>query len=281
MTDLWAVLQQGYMQRAILAGLIVGITCPVIGLFLVLRRLSLIGDGLGHVAFAGVAAGWLVGLYPLISAAILAVLGALGIERMRSWRRDYGDLSLAMVFYSGIALGAVLTSLSRRLTVALLGYLFGSILTVTETDLIIIGLASATVLIAVWLFGKELFAVAYDEDIARVSGLPVARLNYLIVFLAAITVVAALRVVGILLVAGMLVIPVAASLQIARGFAWTMSLSIVFGVASVLAGLLAAYSFDLAPGGAIVTTAILLFILSSIGREIVARRHRRPKIGTA
>lgn len=272
------MLELEFMRLALATGAIVGVLAPAVGFFLVQRQLSLIGDGIGHVAFAGVAAGWLVGIYPLISAAILAVLGALGIERMRSWRRDYGDLSLAIVFYSGIALGVVLTSLSRRLTVALLGYLFGSILTVTETDLLIIGAASAAVLIAVWLFGKEMFAVAYDEDIARVSGLPVTWLNYLIVFLAAITVVASLRVVGILLVAGMLVIPVAAALQIARSFTAALTLAVGFGITSVLAGLAAAYALDLAPGGAIVSTAILIFVISSLLREIMTRRRKRAAI---
>lgn len=267
MNDFLAVLEQGYMQRAILAGLLVGLTCPAIGLFLVLRRLSLIGDGLGHVSFAGVAAGWLIGIHPLISAAIFAVAGALGIERLRAWHREHGDLGLAIIFYAGIALGVVLTSLSRRLTVNLLGYLFGSILTVGDLDLIIIGAAGGLVLIALFLLGKELFALALDEDVARVSGIPATALNYLIVLLAALTVVAALRVVGILLVAGMLVIPVAASLQLARSFRATQVLALGFGVASVLIGLIASYFLDLAPGGAIVLTAVLIFLLAAtVGR---------------
>lgn len=275
MGDLLGALGQGYMQRAIVAGLLVGLICPAIGLFLVLRRLSLIGDGLGHVSFAGVAAGWLIGVYPLFSAAVFAIVGALGIERLRSWRREYGDLALAIVFYSGIALGVVLTSLSRRMTVNLFGYLFGSILTVTELDLLVIGGAGAFVLGTLALLGKELFALAYDEDVARVAGLPVRRLNYLIVLLAALTVVAALRVVGILLVAGLLVVPVAASLQVARSFRATLSWAMAFGVSSVLAGLLASYLIDLAPGGAIVLTSVLIFVLAAAGREIVNRRQRR------
>ena len=275
MDDLFIALQQGYLQRAILAGLLVGLTCPAIGLFLVLRRLSLIGDGLGHVSFAGVAAGWLTGIYPLFSAAALAALGAIGIERLRSWRREYGDLALAIVFYSGIALGVVLTSLARRVNVSLFGYLFGSILTVTELDLVVIGVAGALVLGTLALLGKELFALAYDEDVARVSGLPVGPLNYLIVLLAAVTVVAALRVVGILLVAGLLVIPVAASLQVARSFRATLAIAMICGVTSVLIGLLGAYLFDLAPGGAIVLTAVLIFLLAVAGRELTSRRRRR------
>ncbi len=260
------------MQRALLAGLVVGATCPVIGVYLVLRRLSLIGDGLGHVSFAGVAAGWLAGVYPLLSAAMFAILGAVAIERLRSWRREYGDLALAMVFYSGIALGVVLTSLSRRMNVSLFGYLFGSILTVTQLDLIVISVAGGSVLAILTLLHKELFTLAYDEDLARVSGLPTGFLNYLVVILTAVTVVAALRVVGILLVAGLLVIPVSASLQLARSFRATLTYAILFGVLSVLLGLLAAYVFDLAPGGAIILTAVLTFLLATSVRGVGARR---------
>ncbi len=265
-------LGQGYMQRAILAGLVVGVVCPAIGVFLVLRRLSLIGDGLGHASFAGVAGAWLLGVYPLLGAAVFALLGAVVIERLRSWRREYGDLALAIVFYSGIALGVVLTGLSRRMNANLFGYLFGSILTVTRLDLLVIVTTGVAVLALLTLVRGELFALAYDEDLARVSGLPVSALNYLVVVLAAATVVAALRVVGILLVAGMLVIPVAASLQLARSFRQTLVYAVVFGVASVLAGLFGSYMLDLAPGGAIVLAAVLSFLAASLGGRVGRRR---------
>lgn len=265
-------LGQGYMQRAILAGLVVGVVCPAIGVYLVLRRLSLIGDGLGHASFAGVAGAWLFGIYPLLGAAVFALLGAVVIERLRSWRRDYGDLALAIVFYSGIALGVVLTGLSRRMNANLFGYLFGSILTVTRLDLLVIVTTGVAVLALLTLVRGELFALAYDEDLARVSGLPVSALNYLVVVLAAATVVAALRVVGILLVAGMLVIPVAASLQVARSFRQTMLYAVVFGVASVLAGLFGSYMLDLAPGGAIVLAAVLSFLAASLAGRVGRRR---------
>jgi zinc transport system permease protein len=276
--DFADVLQQTYMQHALLAGIMVGLACPAIGVYVVLRRLSLIGDGLGHLSFAGVAAGWLVGVSPLFGAAIFAVAGALGIERLRAWRRESGDLGLAIIFYTGIALGVVLTSLGRRMNANLFSYLFGSILTVSEADLILIAVAAIAVLVVLALLSKELLAVVYDEDVARVSGLPVAALNYLILVLAALTVVAALRVVGILLVAGLLVIPVAASLQVARSFRATLGYAAGFGVTSVLVGLVAAYVFDLAPGGSILLAAILMFLAAGAVHRAAGGRgpSRRP-----
>ncbi|MSQ14999.1 MAG: metal ABC transporter permease [Dehalococcoidia bacterium] len=275
MAEFIDVLQQGYMQRAIMAGLLVGVTCPAIGLYLVLRRLSLIGDGFGHLSFAGVAAGWLWGIYPLFTAAAFAMLGAIVIEKLRTWRREYSDLALAIVFYSGIALGVVFAGLSRHLNVNLLGYLFGSILTVSDFDLLVIGGASILVLATLSLLEKEFFALAYDEDGARVAGLPVTVLNHLVLLLAALTVVAALRVVGIVLVAGLLVIPVAASLQLGRGFRGTRTWAMVFGGGSALLGLMASYLLDIAPGGTIILTSILVFIVAGAAREIAGLVQRR------
>lgn len=271
MNELLEPLQQSYMQRAVAAGLLVGLICPAIGVFLVLRRLSLIGDGLGHVSLAGVTAAWLAGVPPLAGAGLFAAAGAFGIERLRSARREHGDLALAIIFYGGIALGVVLAGLGRRLNANFFAYLFGSILTVTERDLIVIAGAGILVLAILALLWKELMAITLDEELARVSGLPVRVLNYLVVVLAAVTVVAALPVVGTLLVAGLLVVPVAASLQIARSFRATVIWAMGFGVASVLLGLIAAYALDLAPGGSIVLTAIGLFLLASLGRGLLRR----------
>ena len=254
-----------------IAGLLVGLICPAIGVYLVLRRLSLIGDGLGHVSLAGVSASWLAGLPPLGGAGVFATVGAILIERLRVARREHGDMALAVVFYGGIALGVVLAGLGRRMNASFFAYLFGSVLTVTESDLVIIAAAGFGVVATLLVLSKELLAITFDEELARVSGLPVPALNYLVVFLAAITVVAALPVVGTLLVAGLLVIPVAASLQVARSFRTTVLAAMAFGVASVLLGLMISYTLDLAPGGAIVLTSIGLFLLASLGRRL---RHQ-------
>jgi zinc transport system permease protein len=271
MSDFLDVLQQSYFQRAIVASAIVGLTCPAIGLFLVLRRLSLIGDGIGHVSFAGVSAAFMGGVAPLIGAGAFAALGALGIERLRSWRRERGDLALAIVFYGALALGVVLASAARRLNAGVIGYLFGSVLTVTDEDLLLVGVASGVVLVVLALLWRVLFAVTYDEDLARAAGLPVVALNYGVMLLTAVTVVASLRVVGTLLVAGLLVIPVAASLQIARGFRQALAFAMGFGLMASLLGLLAAYQWDLAPSGTIVLTAIALFLGAGVAGDVFKR----------
>jgi zinc transport system permease protein len=277
MTDFLDVLQQSYFQRAIVASAIVGLTCPAIGVFLVLRRLSLIGDGIGHVSFAGVTAAFMGGFAPLLGAGIFTVLGALGIERLRSWRRDHGDLALAIVFYGALALGVVLASAARRLNAGVIGYLFGSVLTVTDEDLLLVAAASGGVLLVLALVWRTLFAVTYDEELARAAGLPVVALNYGIMLLTAVTVVASLRVVGTLLVAGLLVIPVAVALQIARGFRQALALAMGFGLLSSLLGLLVAYHFDLAPSGTVVLTAIALFLLAGIVGDLI----KRPRFSSA
>ncbi|MBI3968284.1 MAG: metal ABC transporter permease [Chloroflexi bacterium] len=265
------LVQQSYFQRAIVAAVLVGLVCPVLGLHLVLRRLSLIGDGLGHLSFAGVSLGWLLGVYPLFSAAALALVGALGLEWLRTRQRDSGDLALALVFYSGIALGIVVTSLARASNANLVSYLFGSVLTVTPQDLATMGALAVTVLATVYALQKELFALTYDEDLARVAGLPVDRLNSVLAALTALTIVASLRIVGILLVAALLVVPVAASLLIARSFRSAIWLSAAFGVGSALAGLIAAALLDVAPGGSIVLIAVLGYLCALGYRSLSGR----------
>jgi zinc transport system permease protein len=259
-----------FMRLAFAAGAIVGVLAPVVGFFLVQRELSLIGDGIGHVAFAGVAAGYLLGVSPTWTALVAAIIGAFAIELLRSRRRAAGDQALAIVFYTGIAGGVVLISAAGALNANLFAYLFGSILTVTRGDLVTIaalGLA-ALALIAVALRG--LLAVALDEEGARVAGLPVRRLNGLVSMLAALTIGISMRVVGILLIAALMVVPVIAAQRLAWSLRSTMGISVVLGLASVLTGLTAAYYADLPPGGTIVLTATGLFLVAA-GADAVRR----------
>ena len=195
--------EREYMQLALVAGLVVGTCAPLIGTFLVPRRLSLLGDGIGHVAFAGVAAGLLAGVWPIWTALAAAVLGAVGLEWLRSRGRASGDLALALVFYSGIAGGVVLTGLAGSLDASTLTYLFGSILTVDPGDALIVAGLGVVIVASVVVAGRALFSVVLDEEAARVAGLPVDRLNLVLAALAAVTVVAGMRVVGVLLVAAL------------------------------------------------------------------------------
>lgn len=275
-------LQLEFMQRALIAGLLVAAICPLIGLFLVLRRLSLIGDGLGHIAFAGVAAGFVTHIYPLVTALGFTVVGAGGIEWLRSRQRAYGDLALAIFFYSGIAGGVVLSKLSDSFSGAqLFGYLFGQISTVSVTDIwFILGLGVVVVAIVILLY-KELFALTFDEATAQVSGIKVGALNLLLAVMAAVTVSVGMRIVGLLMVAALMIVPVAAALQLGRGFKATLIWSVLFSMVSLVIGLATSYYFDLPPGGTIVLLAVGFFLLATLFRTIIASIARSAMRRTA
>ncbi len=264
-----------YMQLALAAGVMVGACAPLVGTFLVQKRLSLMGDGIGHVAFAGVAAGLLTGLSPLWTALVVAVLGAMGIEWLRLRRQASGDLALAVFFYSGIAGGVVLTGLAGSLNAGVLTYLFGSILTVSPTDAAWIaglGIAVVTVVALLW---RPLLCVILDEDAARVAGLPVEGLSLGLAALAAVTVVAAMRIVGVLLIAALMVLPVGTAQRIATSFRATLVWSAVVGVSSVVAGLVVARVAGLAPGATIVLFAAASFVAAS-GAGLMRSHQRAP-----
>jgi len=252
-----------FMQRALVAGLVVGAFAPMIGTFLVQKRMSLIGDGIGHLAFAGVAFGAVTGVSPLWTALAVAVAGALGVERLRARRRASGDLALALFFYSGIALGIVLLSRQLNPTIVLV-YLFGQILTVTNREVLTIVALGAIVAAAILLVRRPMFAVVADEEWARVAGLPVALLNNLLAVTTAVAVVASMRVVGILLVAGLMVLPVASAQLLARSFRGTMGWAMAIGVGSVVVGLVASRLWNLASGGTIVLVAAATFAVVAV-----------------
>ena len=260
---------RGYLQLALVAGVVVGAVAPLVGGFLVQRRMSLLGDGIGHVAFAGVAAGLLTGTWPVWTALVAAVLAALGIEWLRARGGTSGDLALAVFFYGGIAAGAVLASRAAAVgrPANVLPYLFGSILTVTVSDVVTVLVMGALTVAVILLIGRALLAIAVDEETARVAGLPVDALNALLAVLTAVTVVAAMRVVGLLLVAAMLVLPIATARPLVRSFRATLALAAAVGVASVVLGLAAARVWGLAPGGAIVLVAVAAFAVVTTVRR--------------
>lgn len=261
-----------YMRLALAAGVVVGACAPLIGAFLVEKRMSLMGDGIGHIAFAGVAFGLLTGVWPVWTALVAAVVGAVTVEWLRSRGRASGDLALALSFYGGIALAVVLASRTPNgSSVNITPYLFGSILTVTASDVRLVVLLGLGIVATLVVTGRALFAIALDEESARVAGLPVDALNALLAALTAATIVAAMRVVGVLLVAALMVLPVATSRLLARSFRSTLAGASMIGVASVVVGLTAARTWDIAPGGAIVLTTVVAFgIVAVVGN--VARR---------
>ncbi|MDP9185447.1 MAG: metal ABC transporter permease [Actinomycetota bacterium] len=264
----------GFMQRALIGGLIVGIFAPMIGTYLVQRRLSLIGDGIGHVAFAGVGLGLLFSIGPLWSALLLAVGGALAIEWLRSRRRASGDLALALLFYSGIALGVIFASLAGGMNGDLLKYLFGQPLTVDRDEIVVIARLGIVVAVIMWALRRPLFAVVTDEEWSRVAGLPVGLLNALLASVTAFTVVAAMRIVGILLIAALMVLPVASAQLLARSFRGTLTWATGIGALAVVTGLAVARIWDLAPSGAIVLVAAGTFGIVSIAKRAAPRALR-------
>jgi zinc transport system permease protein len=261
-----------FMQRALVAGVVVGAFAPMIGTFLVQRRMSLIGDGIGHLAFAGVGAGLVATVSPVWTALLFAVVGALGIEWLRSRRRASGDLALALFFYSGIALGVVLVSRAQGLSANILTYLFGQPLTASAEDVQVIVLLGAVIIAAILATRRALFAVVTDEEWSTVAGLPVGLLNSLLALLAASAVVAAMRIVGILLIAAMMVLPVASGQLLARSFRATILWSTGIGVASVVGGLSASRVWDLAPSGTIVLISAGVFAVVAVVTRVRGAR---------
>lgn len=262
--------------QAYLAAVAVGIAAPVIGCFLVQRRLSLIGDGVGHLAFAGVAIGVAAGLAPLWGALAIAVGGAIALEWLRVKGRLTGDLSLALIFYLGLAVGLVVLSARGGLNASAMGYLFGSIFTLTWLDVVSIALLCGAVVAVAVIFYHELVAVALDEETARASGLPVDALNVLLVVLTALLVVAGMRVVGLLLIAALLVVPVAAGSRLAHSFRGSMLWAVLAGVASSIGGLVIALAQGaVAPGGTIVLASAAVFAVATVAGRRAARRHPR------
>jgi zinc transport system permease protein len=258
-----SIFDADFMRLAFATGAIVGVLAPAVGFFLVQRRMSLIGDGVGHVAFAGVAAGYLLGISPVATALVASVAGAIAIEWLRSQHQAAGDQALALVFYTGIAAGVVLISAAGALNANLFAFLFGSILTVTRGDLLLVAILGVVGLALIGALYRPLVAVALDEEAARVSGVPVALLNVLLAGLAGVTIAVSMRIVGILLIAALMVLPVIAASRIAWSIRSTIVLSTAIGLGSVFAGLTLAYYANLAPGGAIVLTAAAAFVLAS------------------
>ena len=252
-----------FMRLAFATGAIVGVLAPAVGFFLVQRRMSLIGDGIGHMAFAGVAAGYLLGISPVATALVAAVAGAVAVEWLRARRRTAGDQALALIFYTGIAAGVVLISAAGALNIDLFAFLFGSILTVDRGDLVLVAALGGVGLATIALLYRALAAVVLDEEGARVAGVPIGRLNVLVAAVAALTVALSMRIVGILLIAALMVLPVVAATRVAWSMASTILLSTAFGLASVLGGLTIAYYADMPPGGTIVLLAAAAFTVTS------------------
>jgi zinc transport system permease protein len=269
-----------FMQRALIGVLITGLAAPALGIYLVQRRMALIGDGIGHIALTGVGLGLLTGSSPVLTAVMVSALGAVAVELIRERGKASGDIALALLFYGGISGGVFLVALSAGQTNAsLMTYLFGSPLTTSRDDLLVMLVLGGVVLTVTLLLRPWLFAICQDEEYARVSGLPVRGLNLLLAVTTAVTVTVAMRAVGLLLVSALMVVPVASAQLVTRGFRATMHVAMLLGVVAATVGIGVAAQYDTAPGATIVLTAIAIFAALAVAGAVL-RRVRRPRVVT-
>lgn len=275
------MLSYDFMQRALMAGILVSLLCSFIAFFVILRRLAFIGVGISHSAFGGVAMGVVMGINPIFMAAIFSILVAWLIGVVSKKGQVHEDAAIGIFFSAAMALGVALISLSHSYNIDLFGYLFGNILSVSAEDLWTVGILGAITLLTLILFFKELLFISFDEEVARVSGLPVEFLNYLLLILMALTIVVSIKVVGLVLASALLVIPAATGYQLARNYRLMLAISLLCGVSSSIMGLWLSYRYDLASGATIVLCSTLFFFLSMIfsPRQKLIGRLIRSRLG--
>lgn len=289
MSDYLDLLSTQFMQRALLAAVFTGLAAPAIGTYLVQRRMALMGDGIGHVAVTGVAIGLFTGAAPTWTAVVVAIIGAVLIEVIRERGHANGDVALALLFYGGLAGGLLITGLADESAATLNTFLFGSITTLSPSDVLVtMALAAVVIVVGVGL-APQLFAVTHDQEFARVAGLNIRFYNLLVAVLAAVTVTIAMRTVGLLLVSALMVVPVATAQQLTRSFRGTLLAAMVLGLLAAVGGLLVSAAAPegtrVMPGPAIVLLALAGFVLAwPVGIWVRSRRRLRepfPVVETA
>jgi len=273
--------QYDFLRYTFLTGLLIGIIAPLLGTFIVVRRLSLIADSLSHVTLAGIAFGLMAEkkfgliLSPLYSGMAFSVIGSVLIEKLRSVYKSYEELAIPIIMSAGVGLSVIFISIADGFNTELFNYLFGSVSAVSQNDFYTILGISIFVILVVALFYKELFTLSFDEEHATTSGLHTKWIHLLFILLTAVVIAASIRIVGVLLVSALMTLPVAASMRLAKGFKQMMFLSILFGELSVIIGLISGYYLDIPPGGTIVMVSIII-LLVAIG---IKRFKSKPKIG--
>ncbi|WP_419881411.1 metal ABC transporter permease [Peribacillus sp. B-H-3] len=273
------IFQFEFLQNAFLTGIIIGVLAPLLGVFVVVRRMSMIADALSHVALAGIAFSLLLekkfaalaGLNPMYMGMAFSVFGSLFIEKLRNVYKHYQELAIPIILSGGIGLSVIFISVANGFNADLYGYLFGSVSAVSRMDLWLIIAVGLVVIIVLLLLFKELFLLSFDEEHAKASGIPAKFIHFVFIVMVALVIAASMRIVGILLVSSLMTIPVAASLRFAKGFKQMISFSILFGEISVVGGLFFSYYLNLAPGGTIVMIAVIILILSILKDKIKSR----------
>ncbi|MFF5993778.1 metal ABC transporter permease [Lysinibacillus sp. KU-BSD001] len=271
-----ALLKYEFLQNAFLSGMIIGIIAPLLGVFIVVRRLSLIADALSHVTLAGIAGSLylsqsfvgLAALNPIYFGIVASVSGSILIERLRRLYKHYEELAIPIIMSGGLGISAIFISLASGFNTDLMSYLFGSVSAVSRQDLYVVLAIAVVVFIFLFTFFKELFVLSFDEEYAKASGLPAKWVHFLFMLVVALVIAASMRIVGILLVSSMMTLPVAAAMRIAKGFKQAIVYAIIFGELAVVVGLVSAFYLDLAPGGTIVVTSILILLVIILAKKL-------------
>ncbi|WP_313234813.1 metal ABC transporter permease [Sporosarcina ureae] len=271
-----AIFTYEFLQNAVLSGLIIGLIAPMLGLFIVVRRMSMISDALSHVALAGIAGSLYLSQQVLFFAALnpvylgmgAAVVGSLLIERLRRVYKSFEELAIPIILSTGIGFGAIFISLAKGFGTDLVGYLFGSVSAVSRQDLYIVILIAVIVIAFIYFLYKELFSLAFDPEYARVSGINERVIQASFMIITALVIGASMRIVGILLVSSLMTLPVAAAIQVAKSYKGALVYSILFGEIAVVIGLISAYYLDIAPGGTIVVTSVFILLLVLFGKKV-------------
>ncbi len=255
------IFQYGFAVRGLEAGIMIAIIAPLIGIFLVLRRYSLIADTLAHVSLAGIALGLLLKISPIVTSLIVTIISSLGIEKLRNSNKIYGESALALFLSGSLAIATILLSLGKGFNTNLFNYLFGSIVTVTEMDLYTIALLGAVVLVVLFLFYKELLFITFDEVSAQVSGVPVKTINTILILLSAVTIAIAIPIIGVLLISALIVIPAISALQLKQSFIKTILYAEMISIFSVVTGIFGSFYLNLSTGGSIVILMLIIFVI--------------------
>ena len=265
------IFEYAFMQRAFIVGILLAAIIPCIGLVIVCKRLSMIGDALSHTSLAGVAAGLILGLNPVLTAAAACVVAAIGIEAIRRKIPRFSEMSIAIIMSAGIGLAGVLSGFVKN-AANFNSFLFGSIVAISNGELYLVIAVSMAVLLMFLLMYKELFYVSLDEQSARLAGVPVKTVNFLFTVLIAVTVSVAARTVGALIVSSMMVVPVACAMQFGTSYRQTLTFAVAFNILFMITGLFAAYYLGLKPGGTIVLVGVIFLILVFAGKRILRRK---------
>ncbi|AKG05120.1 MULTISPECIES: metal ABC transporter permease [Salimicrobium] len=270
-----AIVEYEFLQNAVITGLLIGLVAPLLGVFIVVRRLSLIADALSHITLTGIAASLLIekrvsavdDWNPMYMGMAFSVLGAVFIEKLRKVYKHYEELAIPIMLSGGIGLGVILISLADGFNTDLFSYLFGSVTAVSRGNMWTVAVITTLVVIIVLMFYKELFVLSFDEDHASIAGVNARFVHFLFIVMVALVIASAMQVVGILLVSALMTLPVASALRMSVSFRQTIGLSVLFGEISVVIGLISAYQLDVPPGGTIVMAAVVLLMISMLYKK--------------